>query len=391
MKNIDQKITQKNIRIVFIITGLGVGGAEIMLYKILSRIDREKFTPKVISLIEAGPIKQRIQELQIPVEQIGINKRVPDPRGFFRLIKKVKEFQPDIIQTWMYHSDLFGGIVGRFFIKKPVVWNVRNSNLSFKSSKMFTILCAKICAFLSSKVPDRIVCCGESSRDVHINLGYNKNKFVVIGNGFNLKNFHPIKEARSSVCEELGIGEGSFIVGLVGRYDEQKDHSNFIKSAAILKKSIPEAVFLLCGDGVIPENKKLFNQISRLSLVDSFYLLGRRTDMSRLNNSFDVACSSSSYGEAFSNTIGEAMACAVPVVATDVGDAKNIIQDCGFVVSPSSPLELANAVITIYEMGRDGRLSLGLKGRHRVIKCYSIENIASKYESLYFDILNYNN
>jgi glycosyltransferase involved in cell wall biosynthesis len=235
-------------------------------------------------------------------------------------------------------------------------------------------------------VPKKIICCGEKSRDVHINLGYEKNRFEVIGNGFNLENFHPCPSNKISVCQEFGLSVDSYIIGLVGRFSAQKDHGNFIEAAAIIKKKIPESIFILCGDGITSENEHLFDLINKYGLGNSVHLLGRRTDIPRLTNSFDVACSSSSFGEAFSNTLGEAMACGIPVVATDVGDSAGVVGNCGTIVPPGNPEAFALALIDMFAIGANERKKLGEMGRKRAEENFSLGKIVEKYETLYSGI-----
>jgi glycosyltransferase involved in cell wall biosynthesis len=374
------------IRITFIITDLETGGAEMMLYKLLSKIDRNLFSPTVVSLISGGPLASKIADLEIPVQYLGMKRSLPDPFAIIRLGRILRKNRPDIIQTWMYHSDLLGGVAGRIFSRKPVVWNVRNSDLNSDGSKKLTIITARICSYLSSFVPKKIICCGEKSRDVHISLGYEKNRFEVIGNGFNLENFHPCPSNKISVCQEFGLNVDSYIIGLVGRFSAQKDHGNFIEAASIIKKQIPESVFILCGDGITTENERLFDQINKYGLGNSVHLLGRRTDIPRLTNAFDVACSSSSFGEAFSNTLGEAMACGIPVVATDVGDSAGVVGNCGTIVPPGNPEAFALALIDMFAIGANERKKLGEMGRIRTEENFSLEKIVEKYETLYSGI-----
>jgi glycosyltransferase involved in cell wall biosynthesis len=374
------------IRIAFVITDLETGGAEMMLYKLLSKIDRKRFSPYVVSLITGGSLAPKFAELEIPVEHLGMKRGIPNPFAVFRLGRILQKNRPDIIQTWMYHSDLLGGFAAKFFTKMPVIWNVRNSDLNSVGSKNLTIITARFCALLSYLVPKKIICCGENSRDVHINLGYDKKIFEVIGNGFDLEKFAPCPNDKESVLQELGLEKNSYIIGLVGRYSSQKDHKNFIDAASIIKKQIPESVFLLCGNNITFENEELFKPIKNHRLENCFKLLGRRTDISRLNNAFDVACSSSSFGEAFSNSLGEAMACGIPVVTTDVGDSANVVGDGGTIVPPRNPEEFAKAVIDMYFLGEKERKRLGDLGRKRVEENFSLKNIVEKYETLYSGI-----
>jgi glycosyltransferase involved in cell wall biosynthesis len=284
----------------------------------------------------------------------------------------------------MYHADLLGGLAVRLVGSGiPVVWNIRHSNLDPKGNKRTTIWTAKVCARLSNRLPARIVCCSEASRQVHTALGYAPQKMVVIPNGFDLSAFKPDPAARESVRRELGIAADALLIGLVGRFDPQKDHGNFVAAAALLSAAYPEVHFLLCGDGVNWDNQKLAGWIEEAVLRQRFHLLGRREDMPRLTASLDIASSSSSYGEGFPNVIGEAMACGVPCAVTDVGDSAFIVGYTGLVVLPRDPEALAQAWKRLIDMGPEGRQRLGGAARKRILENFNLPDIIARYEALY--------
>lgn len=377
----------KKIRIAHIITGLNTGGAETMLYKLLSSMERDQFSPEVISLTDAGPVGDKIQSLDVPVEALGIKRGAPDPRAFFRLARRLRQHRPDLVQTWMYHADLIGGMAAKMAGDIPLAWGIRHSNLDPKGSKRTTIWTAQICARLSGWLPKRIVCCSEASKRVHVLLGYDAAKMVVIPNGFDLASFKPDAGARHSVQQKLGISKETFIIGLVGRFDSQKDHFNFIRAAALLNQSNPEVVYLLCGDGITWDNKALAEWIEEAGLRERFHLLGRRDDMPRIQAALDIAVSSSSYGEGFSNTVGEAMACGVSCVVTDVGDSALIVGDTGRVVPPKDPATLAGAWGELIRMSPQEKAGLRAAARNRIMKNFSLPVIAARYEQLYKELI----
>ena len=370
------------MKILHIITSLSTGGAEMMLYKLVSKMDRDKFEIQVISLTDIGPIGKKIQALGIPVVALGMKRGVPDPRMVFKLACWLKKYRPDIIQTWMYHSDLLGGLAAKLAGNIPVVWGIRHSNLDPKGNKRTTIWTAKVCARFSRWLPVKIVCCSEASRRVHTALGYAPDRMVVIPNGFDLNLFKPDLEEGTLVRQELGIPEDTILIGLVGRFDPQKDHKNFIKAATLLKKDMPDVRLLLCGDGITWENPTLSKWIEDAGLSKYFHLLGRRNDIPRIMTALDIA-SSSSYGEGFPNVVGEAMACGVPCVVTDVGDSALIVGDTGIVVPPKDPGALALAWKELIEIGGHKRQKLGDNARLRIRDNFSLPSVVKRYEELY--------
>lgn len=374
------------MKVVHIITGLGLGGAETMLFKLLSQMDRDIFAPEVISLTDVGPVGERIREIGIPVHSVGFKSGMPTPGAYVRLTGLLGSLKPDVVQTWMYHADLLGGLAAKQKGIKAVAWNIRNSTLDRNTSKRSTILVMKMCARLSRRLPARIVCCSETAKQVHIAQGYTPEKFQIIPNGFDLAAFRPDASARVAVREELRLPQDTLLVGLVGRYNPQKDHASFVQAAARTARHHPNVHFLLCGEHVTLENGEVAAQIEATGLAARFHLLGRRTDIARLNAAFDVAASSSAYGEAFSNVLGEAMACGVPCVATDVGDAGLIIGETGRVVPPRSPDALAEGLLALLCMDADQRVALGQKARYRVQENFSLPLIAAHYQQLYQEL-----
>jgi len=374
----------KKIKVLHIITGLSTGGAEIMLYKLVSKMDRSCFDIYVVSLTDIGPVGEKIKKLNIPVVAVGMKrgwKGFFSFSEFFKLLRIVKNYKPDVIQTWMYHSDLIGGLVGKI-LKVPVIWNIRHSNLNPKYNKKTTIWTAKICTKLSKALPKKIICCSYASKNVHKKLGYDENKMVVIPNGFDVDIFFPDRQGREKIRRELNLNDKTIVIGFAARFDPQKDHKNFFEAAKIVHKIYPNVHFLLCGDGISWKNEKLKEWIKKSGVKNVTCLLGRRDDMKDIYNAIDIL-SSSSYGEGFPNVIGEAMACGVPCVVTNVGDSAIIVGDTGFVVPPKNPEALAEAIIKVIEMGEEKRKELGRKARDRIKENYSIEKIVNSYEQLY--------
>ncbi|PLX82006.1 MAG: phosphatidylinositol alpha-mannosyltransferase [Desulfuromonas sp.] len=375
-------------KITFVITGLGTGGAEMMLFKLLSRMDKNDFVPEVISMTDYVPLKVIFDEIGVPVKTLGMRRGVPELKGIYRLVKAFRWSDPDLVQTWMYHADLIGGIAAKLSGNLSVVWNIRNSNLDPSSSKKTTIMTAKTCAIMSKYLPRKIICCAEEARRVHEKIGYDSKKITTIPNGFDLDSFKPDPVGRNEVREELGISKDSFIVGLVARYDPQKDHKNFVHAAQMFKSLITKVDFVLCGDGINYDNEELTSMLDSSGVRDRFHLLGRRSDIPRIVSSFDLKCSSSSYGEAFSNSIGEAMACGVPCVVTDVGDSAYIVGDTGKVVKPRDSESLCMAWYGFWKMHKDERMNLGNQARQRILEMFSLDTVVEKYENIYRDILN---
>jgi glycosyltransferase involved in cell wall biosynthesis len=252
-----------------------------------------------------------------------------------------------------------------------------------KRSTRWTV---KTCAALSGILPSRIIFVSNVSRQVHVQLGYPAQKTVVIPNGYNMVEFAPDPAARAEMRAELHINPGAPVVGLVARFDPQKDHLNFIQAAEILRSRLPQASFVLCGEGITWGNLLLAGWIRERRLEDCVHLLGRRTDVARVMNSMDVLASSSA-AEALPNVIGEAMACGLPCVVTDAGDSGLMVAEVGRVVPVRDSIALADGLYAVLSLQADERAALGRLARRRVETSFSLERSAQAYNRLYREVL----
>ncbi|MGP3560192.1 glycosyltransferase family 4 protein [Geobacillus sp. BK01] len=378
-------MNKRSYKLIHLITGLNTGGAEMMLYRLLSKTDRQKFSVSVISLTDVGPIGKKIEELGIPVMGLGMKRGIPNPFFLFKLAKILKREKPDILQTWMYHADLMGLLAGRFAGVKNIVWGIHHSNLDPKIEKRQTILVAKLCSMLSN-LPRKIVCCSHASLKCHKQLGYNEEKMVVIPNGFDLGVFQPSQYPKS-LLKELSLNKDSLLVGHAARWHGQKDHPNLIKAAKLVVERYPNVHFVLCGDGVNQGNETLSALIKKEGIQNNVHLMGRRNDIHTLMPQFDLYVSSSKAGEAFPIVLGEAMACEVPCVTTDVGDSAYIVGDTGFVVPPENSQALADAMLRYFSLSVEERKRMGKKARQRVESHFALDLVVERYESIYQSLL----
>jgi glycosyltransferase involved in cell wall biosynthesis len=372
-------------RIVHLITGLGTGGAEMMLVRLLSKTDRRQFEPVVISLSGRGALGGVIEDLGIPVLGADMNSGRPTMAGICRSISLARNLKADIIQGWMSHGNLASQLSGTLMGSRvSVIWNIRQSIYSLRYYGKKTAALIKIGSYIS-RLPKAIVYNSKSGAEQHEALGYQRDKRVIIPNGFDVDTFRPDSEAIESVRKELKIPMGAFIIGLIARNDPLKDHFTFLHAASLMLEFQPNVHFVLAGFGVDRRNKILNNLIMDLNLPDNVHLLGERFDIPRLNAAMDVA-TSSSYAEGFPNVIGEAMSCGVPCVVTDVGDSALLVGDTGIVVEPKRPESLCKGWVKLIEMPAKDRQRIGEAARKRIIDHFSIDFIARQYEQLYREV-----
>lgn len=370
------------MKIVHVITGLNIGGAERMLLKLIGAL-RERYVLHVVSLTNKVQLANEIESLGVPVRSVGFERRVSTTcRAFVRLVRLLRELRPDVVQTWMYHADLIGGLAARCAKVKAVSWNVRNSDLS-SQTRPTTRAVVRVSASLSAWLPSAIVCCSENARALHVQQGYDAKKFVVIPNGFALDRFKPDEEARASVRKEIGIPVDAPLIGLIARFDPQKDHQMFLAAARELRRMLPTVHFLMVGTNIAHDNRVLRQWIEEAGVADVTHLLGERDDIPRLTAALDVATCCSAWGEAFPNVLGEALACGVPCVTTDVGDAAVLVGDVGYVVPRHDWRALSVAWSRLLMQPAEERERMGRRGRERVATDFDIHAVANRYAELY--------
>ncbi|MEA4986605.1 MAG: glycosyltransferase [Anaerovorax sp.] len=368
---------RKNI--VHIITGLNNGGAEAMLYKLLRETNQEKYNVTVISMLDEGVMGSKIEILGIKILCLRLSKF-----NFVQAFKQAIDVcrQADIIQCWMYHANLFGYIVNLFCHKK-LIWGIRRGHLIQGQDKPMTIMIAKICAKLSGNV-DKIIYCAKKSKIFHEHIGYSKQYAQVIPNGFDLEQFYRRGNEGEQFRLKEGIPSTATMIAFVGRYDTVKGYDNFIKAFSRIKDRFDKNnLFAVCaGTQVDTDNKQLVELIEQYGIKDSVKLLGRRDDISVVLSAADFFVSAS-YTEAFSNAIGEAMACELPCVVTDVGDSAYIVDDTGIVVENNNVDELVNGIRQLFAMSEKERAFLGRGARCRIKKLFDIKAVVKQYEELY--------
>ena len=361
-----------------IITGLNDGGAEAVLYRLCERDQNLRHV--VISLTGEGKYGPLLRKAGIEVHCLDLPAGRLRIKALWHLWRLLRKMKPTIVQTWMYHADFVGGLVSRLAGVKQVFWGIRHTNLEIGKTKRSTRLIACLNAMLSKCIPHQIICCAIEAKQVHQNLGYDSKKLVVIPNGYDLKLFNETNQAQLKI--DFDLSETTMTIGMVGRFDPQKDHRNLIEALALLKTKIDNFACFLIGRGLDQNNTSLIKKIESLELPKHILLLGQRNDIPKVMNSLDVHVLSSSFGEAFPNVLAEAMACGTPCVTTDVGDARLIVGETGWVVPPSQPKALADAILSaFYEKTTQPQKWRERKilARQRIVDNFGLETMIEKY------------
>ena len=363
------------MRIVHLISSLNSGGAETMLYKLL-KSRSENVDIEIVTLISGGFYAEQIKEMNIPIHNLNMKNGRRPIKSIIKLLKVFK--RADVIQSWMYHSDLLAFIFGKLFLRKKVIWGIRRSYLDKQHMKLGTYYTAKICARFSKYV-DGIISCTIAGKESHQKFGYENENFEVISNGFNIEEFNEKKN-------EPYPNEGLRLLN-VARWEPLKDHHTLFSAARILKEKGVQFELRLVGSGIDEHNIKLMDMVAKYDLAKEIKLLGVRNDIPQLMRTSDIYVSSS-LSEGFPNVIGEAMASELYCVATDAGDTKYIIDNFGTVVPIKDPIRFAEGLLHAINMDKDILANIKFQARKRIEENFSIQHIVKQYETMYQKIDN---
>jgi len=375
------------MRVIHIIVGLNVGGAELMLQRLVSASPTARgLQHSVVSLTAIGPIGAELRKAGIEVDALGMKSVLDAPRIILALSRLFSKRQPDIVQTWMYHADLLGGLAARIVKQRKVIWGIRTTDVGAGNSRS-TVAVMRLCAWLSSRIPQVIACAAVASRDAHVAVGYDPNKMVVVPNGFDLDRLVTGALKGRQVRADCAYAHEEIVVGTVGRFNAAKDHRNFVRAAGLIATRHPNARFLMVGRGLDRTNAELMGWIAETGHPSRFTLLGERSDVPACLAAMDVFCLSSRT-EGFPNVVGEAMSVGLPCVVTNVGDAAFLVGNTGVVVPKENAAALADGLDEVLALAPARRAALGQQARDRIVAEFTIDRARQRFEAIYQRILN---
>lgn len=367
-------------KIIHIVSGLGLGGAETLLYRLLTVWSgSEEAEHVVISLRNNCSFDFSI--LNIKCYIFDLSSPLSAVRALWHLRKFLSVESPDLIHAWMYHGCLVAWLLSGSNV--PVVWGIHHSLHDLSNEKLSIKLIIKGCSYISHLLQiRRIIYVSEASRAHHVKYGYAKDKSVVIPNGFDCTTFNVNIEAGSRIRASLGIDDDRWVLGSFGRYHPVKNHRLLFESFALALVSFPRLILLLAGTGLESNNKILMDLLMEYGIKDRVFLLGPRSDMADLYNALNVYVLSSK-SESFPNVLGEALACGVPCITTNVGDAEKILGGHGIIIEHHNADSLSKAFLDYLGLDVNSRKAMGMHGREHIVNSFSIESVSKKYLNLY--------
>tara|TARA_B110000444_G_scaffold260345_1_gene306921 strand:+ start:1135 stop:2280 length:1146 start_codon:yes stop_codon:yes gene_type:complete len=375
------------MKIVHIINSLKKGGAEGNLYR-LCKFQKKKYKNKIniiiITLIDNGYYEYELKKKGIKILSLRINEE----NKIFDFIKKItklrkyiKKINPDIIQSWMYHSNFLSIFIPKKYYNR-IFWNIRHSELNLRISKKMTILLSIICGLFSRFVPKKIIYCSEKSIKFHENNQYYcKKKTRLIDNGYSDKTYYPSNNLRLNFRKKNKIKKTDIILGYAGRYAKQKNIESLLNAFSKIVKNYENAHLYMVGKEINLQNKELINIISGLNIKDKIVLLNEQKNLLEFYNGIDLLVLTS-HSESFPNVIAEAMLCSTPVLASNAGCSKKIIDKYGFVLNKNDYLSITKGLkksINILENKKRNWKFLKKNVRSQIKKKFSIEKMANSY------------
>ena len=385
LENLDNKKTLENIKICHVITSLSViGGAQRVLLRLLLADPETTDKKMVLVMRRAGAWGKQLELAGVTVHELGMDSMLDLPSAYGRLKKFMISFEPDIVQTWMYHADLMGGLAARLNGFNNIIWGLRVA--AVPANNLLTIVIMKICAYLSRWIPKKIVCVAEAARIIHINYGYDAARMAVIHNGFDFSEFNVSQEQTATIRQECQLSEKDFVVGWAGRFHPDKGQENIIKAAAIVLRTRPKIRFLLMGTDCDANNATLMRWLIDNGVQDNFILLGERDDIPACLTVMDLFCLPSR-NEGFPNALGEAMAMGLPCVSTLVGDADILVGDTGILVQPEDEQALAEGLLKALALTDAQRQQMGNQAKERVMSEFSIEKASNRFHEIYREMV----
>lgn len=372
--------------IVHITTSLGVGGSEDFLFNLIKTSLSNTYKCSVITLKSGGLNESRLKAIGINVYSINMKSGSLTINSIIRFYNLCRKLKPDFLQGWMYHGNFFVLLYKLFFLKNiPILWNIRASLYNIKNEKINTRIIIYILKFFSKRI-DKIIYNSKISLQQHIKFGfYNKNS-LIIPNGFDLNIWQPNVNIKNQIKKKFNIPDKSLIVGFAARHHPMKDFSNFISTMELVLKKNNNIFIIMAGEGIDLKNTQVY-KISQKFPLNKFILLGLVKEMNELMPAFDIFCLSSAWGEGFPNVLGQAMACEVIAVSTDIGDASYIINNKERICKPGSPKSLAKIIISLLSINDNQRNIIKKENRIFIKENFNLSLVSDKYLAVYKNLI----
>lgn len=323
------------------------------------------------------------QDLQSIVEFVDLQKKGRwDVFGFlFRFLRSVRQVRPDVIYAFLTVPSIIAVLAKLAYPPVRIVWGVRASNMDL-SRYGFVVRAARMMERAASKHAHLIISNSQAGKTQVASEKFKTLNVTVIPNGIDITMFKPDASCRSRFRKHWGVQSDQLLIGIVARHDPMKGYELYIRAAARLLGRRKDVKFAAVGDDSSAYSESLKALAKSLNVESQIVWVGRVADTHQVYAAFDIYTSASVFGEGFSNSIAEAMACGVPAVVTDVGDSAMIVGDTGVVVKPNDSDALAQGWEEMLSLRRASP-DVGERARARIVDRFSVEKmIAATEEAL---------
>lgn len=367
------------LRVLHVISGLETGGAERSLVRVVRGLRDYGVDSRIVAARSGGGYAGILRREGFDVIELGMRGAASLPGAVRRLRRVAAAPRPDIVQGWMYHGNLLAALAVPAGVH--LLFGIRHSLPTLTGEKLGTRIVIRVGARFAARA-DAVIYNSRAAIPQHVAVGYPERNAVWIANGFDTDAFRPDAGSRQASRLDWGGAEGDVVIGLVGRYHPVKNHELFMTAAASVASRVPASRFLVAGPRVTSEGAGLVQRAQQLGILDRCVFRDQQADVPRLMNGLDLLCLTST-GEGLPNVVGEAMACGVPVVATDVGDVAALVGECGRIVPRGDRDALVAAVVELAALPADRRDGLGAQARRRIVEHFSEASMLERFAELY--------
>jgi len=355
-----------------------------MLYRMLRKINQERFDVSVAVLMNKGPVGEMIEkDLDVTVLSLGVSNIFNAFLGVFRLTHFIKANSVRVVHSHMVHANIMSRIARLFCFFPVLISTIHNYE---EKGRRKTARWRELAYRITDPLCDLTTQVSRIGLAKYVALkAVPKSKIAFMPNGIDVSNFNVDRDRSNEVKEELGL-VGYHLFLAVGSLTPQKDYPNMFKAFSMIRAKDANVVLVIAGIGPLEGELKELSRKHNLS--DAIHFLGLRNDIKVLMNMADFFVMSSAW-EGMPIVLLEAAASRLPIIATDVGGIRDLVLDgeSGFIVPLGNPEALARAMSTMHEMQREERELMGLKGYEYVKEHYNLERIIMEWEEIYNKLL----
>ena len=373
------------MKVLFLVRDLGVGGSQRQLAVLAAGLARRGHDVAVALLYAGGALETLLADSGVRLLPIGKSSRWDALAPLARLRRLFASEAPDLVYAFLPTQTTLAALLLPPSCKTKLVFGVRAGGMQLDQYDALSALTYRSEVWLSRRA-DLVIANARAVRADAVTRGLPSDRIAVVPNGIDTEKMQTDAAAGQAMRRAWGVSDDALVVGCVARLDPMKDHANLLQAAARFADKHPDARFVCVGTGQTDYRRKLEATANSFGLSDRVVWAGEIGDVRAAYSAFDIATLTSAFGEGFPNAIGEAMACGVPVVATDVGDARDIVGKHGEVVPPKEPELLQGAWARLrLRLAQDHDLRQDARGS--IIANYGLEIMVRRTEDILEDLV----